>query len=566
MQLGLIGDFRMHTIKGLHLPTDALAAQTARHSEGDRGATGSASSPPASGELTDLPLRTPRPAAEVALPLHAEAMLAFEERVVMQRRLELEGRKYLAETMPRLAPKETTLAGYLFMRAVDGRHVEGGDLTNLHKGNDTVLETREALAYGRGNVTTDIQASNHESTRRVIVGREITAKLEQQHTDFGTPDAAAVAMFVAAGNCGEHAYVATSLHVAKLGEAELAHHVTRKGLDHHWSESRSGKARDDDIVIDAWAEGPAIFAPDGAFTRKEKGLRSVDAFRARESSAVSESIKRTTQQLEAHAPVNLDTRLDELNRQGHRILKKRVWEPEPVLSTSFARRVGKKTGYESIYHRCEIASMGPRPGRFASEGTATDRPTARRNPCGWRGTFSRRQCEDGREGRRGHRRCCERSRAVRQLALLGHQGAPSVVTQRSTRATRARPPGGRGSGRDDHAAGDARTRVAGGLRRVVVGLGVHDHAPSEQAIDAIADADAFHLEAHLRIAGSVGLHRRHVAAVMRCVLRAVRMTAWVEMAASAHPIRCRAIALLVYMEAVFLVRCEAAELHAHADV
>ena len=341
----------MHTIKRLHLPAESLAAQTAHHSEGgpsrERDATGTAGAPPASGGLAGLPLRTPQPASELALPLPAEAMLAFEERVVMQRRLELEGRQFLAEAAPRLAPKETTLAAYLFARAVDGRHVEGGDLKNLRKGNDTVLETREALAYGRGNVTTDMQASNHESSRRVAVAREITGRLEQQHEDFGTPDAAAAAMFVAAGNCGEHALVATSLHVAKLGEAESAHHVTRKGVDHHWSEFHSGKSRDHDVVIDAWAEGPAIFAPDGAYTRKEKGLRSVDVYRANQAYAVSESIKRTTQQLEEHAPGNLDTRLDELNRQGYRIAKKYVWEPEPVLSTSFARRVGEKLGMEA---------------------------------------------------------------------------------------------------------------------------------------------------------------------------------------------------------------------------
>ena len=351
VQLGLTGAFRMPTIKGPHLPAEALAAQTAHHNEGgpsrERGATGNAVSPPASGELTDLPLRTPRPAAEVTLPLHAEAMFAFEERVVAQRRLELEGRNYLAETMPRLAPKETALAGYLFMRAIDGRHVEGGDLTNLRKGNDTVLETREALAYGRGNVTTDIQASNHESSRRVAVAREITRHLDRLQQDFGPSDAAAVAMFVAAGNCGEHAGVATSLHVAKLGQTESAHDVTREGADHLWSECRSGKGRDHDVVIDPWAEGPAIFAPDGAYTRKEKGLRSVGAYLASESYAVSESIKRTTQLLEAHAQANLDRRLDKLNRQGYRIPKKRVWQPEPIFSTSFARRVGKKLGMKA---------------------------------------------------------------------------------------------------------------------------------------------------------------------------------------------------------------------------
>jgi hypothetical protein len=341
----------MYTIKGLHLPVEALAAQTAHHSPDalsrERGVVGSANSPPASGELADLPLRTPRPAADVALPLHAEAMLAFEERVVVQRRLELEGRNYLAEAMPRLAPKETPLAGYLFMRAVDGRHVEGGDLTNLRKGNDTVIETREALAFGRGNVATDIQASDHESTRRVTVAREISGHMERLHSDFGLPDAAAVAMFVAAGNCGEHARVATSLHVAKLGEAEAAHDVKRKGVDHAWCESRSGKGRDHDVVIDPWAEGPAILAPDGAYTRKEKELRSAGAYRASESYAVSESMKRTKQQLEIHAPVNLDARLDQLNRQGYRIPRRSVWEPEPVLSTSFARRVGKKLGMKA---------------------------------------------------------------------------------------------------------------------------------------------------------------------------------------------------------------------------
>lgn len=292
---------------------------------------------PTRGELNGLPVRPMR-------PLSKEAVLSFVEQDATRRRVELNRLSLARKNMPRLASEETMLAGYMFARSVDGRNVEGADLDALRKGNSTVIETRKALAYGRGNVSIDIQATDHESSRRVAVGRSLIEHLKQTNKNMGTADLAAVAMFVKAGNCGEHAQVATILHVARLASDERSHQVKREGVDHDWAESRSDKGREHDVVIDAWGEGPAIFASDGAYTREEKRLHSVDVYQPDKAQAVGESIANTTQQLAADPRVDVAALLEKLRRQGYKYSKKSIWEPEPILHKSFARRVGKKLG------------------------------------------------------------------------------------------------------------------------------------------------------------------------------------------------------------------------------
>lgn len=276
--------------------------------------------------------------------LSEEAVLSFVEQDATRRRVELTHLSLVSKNMPCLASEETMLAGYVFARSVDGRHVEGTDLDALREGNSTLIETRKTLAYGRGNVSIDIEATDHESSRRVAVGRALIEHLKQANKRMGTADLAAVAMFVKAGNCGEHAQVATILHVARLEGDESSHQVKREGVDHDWAEIRSGKGREHDVVIDTWGEGPAIFASDGAYTRKEKGLRSVDIYQADKAQAVSESIASTTQRLAADPRVDVAALLEELRLKGYKYSKESVWEPEPILHKSFARRVGKKLG------------------------------------------------------------------------------------------------------------------------------------------------------------------------------------------------------------------------------
>lgn len=120
-----------------------------------------------------------------------------------------------------LSDGELQLGGYLHDRRITGRPVEGTDFEDLVRANETVMETRQALAYGRGNVTDDIDDSNGQSTIRTEAGRRARKSLPYAYDH--PVRVAASSLAARAGNCGEHAYVAAFLHAPKLrgGPASL---------------------------------------------------------------------------------------------------------------------------------------------------------------------------------------------------------------------------------------------------------------------------------------------------------------------------------------------------------
>ncbi|PMS22071.1 hypothetical protein C0Z18_06015 [Trinickia dabaoshanensis] len=170
-----------------------------------------------------------------------------------------------------LSDGECQLGGYLLDRRILGRPVEGRAFEQLRSANQTVRETRRTLRHGRGNVTVDIEHSNGESSLRTEAGR-LSRRAIPQKLPSGEPldpavRAVAAATTAQAGKCGEHAHVGAFLHAAKLGEGE--HLYVAGKADHSWAELRAQTSdRAQDIVMDPWAKGPAIFAEDGAFSRE----------------------------------------------------------------------------------------------------------------------------------------------------------------------------------------------------------------------------------------------------------------------------------------------------------
>jgi DNA-binding transcriptional regulator YdaS (Cro superfamily) len=168
--------------------------------------------------------------------------------------------------------QEMPLAGYLLARALDGRKVDGADLERLRRADESVRETRALLPHGRGNVRQDIDAGRHESTTRVDAARS---------SKLGTPSVAARAIWAGAGNCGEHAHLATVVHAGRL-HAESNEAVLLLGnvlIDHGWAEaviprplrlSSLWKPDERAIVLDAWKDGPAVFATDSTRTHAQR--------------------------------------------------------------------------------------------------------------------------------------------------------------------------------------------------------------------------------------------------------------------------------------------------------
>ncbi len=160
------------------------------------------------------------------------------------------------------------LRGYVVARAIDGRHVEGPDLTRLRNATATVEQVRALLLSGRGNVKDDIARFGHESSRRVEAGRLVKNML----VEHGLPRVVAYAaggILAQAGNCAEFAALTIMLHVPLLKEAssgtdkgEFICLVKSQWIDHDWAELRDGRGPDYHMVLDPWLRGPAVFSAD----------------------------------------------------------------------------------------------------------------------------------------------------------------------------------------------------------------------------------------------------------------------------------------------------------------
>ena len=117
----------------------------------------------------------------------------------------------------------------------------------------------------------------------------------------------------------------------------------------------------------------------------------------------------------------------------------------------------------------------------------------------------------------------------------------------------------------DHSARNSRACVAGGLS-AVVRVGVEN---DRAATDPMFAVEVKVREAHLGIHVSFGvrLHVSKVACVSgRSLRESVVMTVWVEVAASARPIRRRAVSCLVHVEPMSRSRLEPCERYSHAHL
>ena len=65
--------------------------------------------------------------------------------------------------------------------------VEGADFDLIRSSNRTVMQTREALRYGRGNVIEDIRDSGGQSTVRAEAGRRLGKRLPSKYPEDVRP-------------------------------------------------------------------------------------------------------------------------------------------------------------------------------------------------------------------------------------------------------------------------------------------------------------------------------------------------------------------------------------------
>lgn len=236
---------------------------------------------------------------------------------------------------------EMDLAGYMLRLSSDKRTTGGADLDNLRSAHQTVAETRQKLSVGRGNVRTDIKKSNHKSTRQMDIGRTLDTHLQKKEGVDYRISGASTAEFVRAGNCQEHGDVSTHSHATRLKSGQTINTVEWKKGDHVWSElqvdsTRSGR----DVILDAWAEGPAVFREDGYFGRKPSHSKKQYGYDHVTGPQAAQQVTQLNQRLNSDPKYRKfeqqeSARLDKAN---HKLDKDSTFTPTSVFESGFIDR------------------------------------------------------------------------------------------------------------------------------------------------------------------------------------------------------------------------------------
>jgi hypothetical protein len=263
-----------------------------------------------------------------------------------------------------IQPHESQLAAYLLMRAASNRGIDGQELEKLRLANDTVEATRAALVHGRGNVTDDIEKSDHLSTylaRASRIGaKAVLAQLRRTSHPTLRPQEYwqildILARAAGAGNCGEYANASTHIHAPKLRTDETAHLVKSSEMDHSWSELRvprmewakAGTGFDtghpgevelvramDRFIIDAWAQGAACHADDSEFASVPEDVVDIMSYGSEDGKAAVDSVKKFENRISASSMQRFfDDVVQRLKDREFR--QHNTYEPISVLNPDF---------------------------------------------------------------------------------------------------------------------------------------------------------------------------------------------------------------------------------------
>lgn len=239
---------------------------------------------------------------------------------------------------------EADLAGYMLRRAADGRHLRKSEVEKLSKGHQTVVETRQKLNRGRGNVSKDIADSNHQSTRFMKAGRDLDTALQEIGVNARV-SGASTAEFVRAGNCQEHADVSTHGHAKRLTANQSIHTRSLKSPgDHVWSEVRNkdNKARTNDVIVDAWAYGPAVLREDSYFAKRPSGSTTQYNYTKREALKANKAVANLNKDLASNKSASefVSKRMDKLNKDNYK--SSGNFLPTSVLDKGFMTRTDNR--------------------------------------------------------------------------------------------------------------------------------------------------------------------------------------------------------------------------------
>lgn len=243
------------------------------------------------------------------------------------------------------------MAGYLLARRLIRRPVSPEGMAVLGTADKALSDARRAFPFGRGNVDADIRRSNEESEMRAIAAEEMSneaVKLGQflvadKETNFLAVALAAGKAF-GAGTCDDYAASAALSYgsralVAGRPPGEQVHVVSHGVQKHRWAEAYSREAPP--VVMDAWAEGPAVFAEDSWFGKDRSLVGSTAAFDLPNAAFLNQVVGTVVEETKQAGPQMLQPWLEKAKAimADPNEPQMTVWKQQPVLDDSFAERV-----------------------------------------------------------------------------------------------------------------------------------------------------------------------------------------------------------------------------------
>ncbi|MBO9879650.1 XopE/AvrPphe family type III secretion system effector, partial [Xanthomonas sp. D-99] len=159
---------------------------------------------------------------------------------------------------PTLQPHEVQQAAYQLGMRLNGRPIEDAShRQRLADATETVHETRLALHRGRGNVDSDLRLSN---------GRSATySSLSYCLGENDESLLAGSALAAGAGNCDHNAAINARRHAVRMENGGQMMTVRDYDQTHLYALYRppgSAEAEESTVVLDSWADGPAVLLRD----------------------------------------------------------------------------------------------------------------------------------------------------------------------------------------------------------------------------------------------------------------------------------------------------------------
>jgi hypothetical protein len=250
---------------------------------------------------------------------------------------------------------EQHLLGYLFARVLVNKKIEGPILHQLRAVNKSINEARSLAPLGRANVTIDIQKDN-TLPFRIFFGRRF---ILDQYPVNNYCAMFARGTYMGTMMCDEGVAMSTYAHLKSNRLEADSELIGCNSGDHHWMEIKTPYSTN--IVMDPWANGPAILSEDRAFNAIDTPTSDL-TFRSGEGEIYVKGANHM-RALTKYDKVRIDNLFDELAilNPPERFNIAAHWNEMPVISSSLKAEI-KRSGNEDAKCRMtlndEIRAIG----------------------------------------------------------------------------------------------------------------------------------------------------------------------------------------------------------------